>query len=131
MLYDSKSLCARRKQPEPRADEGNPHHLKDHHKRIMVMHKKNNFDITKKTHAGRHYAAQTACAHGASTSGTKALGGWNESGSFNSVYDHAFPLDALLGAAMYNGRCPEEYALPCGCLSEWCPLPVRVVGISG
>jgi len=88
----------------------------NHHERITVMHKKNNIDITKKTHAGRHYAALTARAHGASTSGTKALGGWNESGSFNSVYDRAFPLDALLGAAMYNGRRPEEYTLPRGCL---------------
>ena len=82
------------------------------------MHKKNNIDITKKTHAGHHYAALTARAHGASTSGTKALGGWNESSSFNSVYDRAFPLDVLLGAAMYNGRHPEEYTLPHGCLGR-------------
>ena len=84
------------------------------------MHKKNNIDITKKTHAGRYYAAQTAHAHGASTSGTKVLGGWNKSGSFNSVYDHALPLrlDALLGAAMYNGWCSKEYTLPHGCLSK-------------
>ena len=46
----------------------------DHHKHITVMHKKNNIDITKKTHAGHHYAALTACAHGASMSGTKVLG---------------------------------------------------------
>jgi hypothetical protein len=91
----------------------------DHHERITIMHKKNDVDITKKTHAGRHYAALTARAHGASTSGTKALGGWNESGSFNSVYDRAFPLDALLGAGMYNGRRPEEYSLPCGCLGNF------------
>ena len=121
MSYDSKSSHVLRKQPKPRADEGNPHHPKDHHECITVMQKKNNIDITKKTHAGRHYAAQTARAHGASTSGTKALGGWNESRSFNSVYDHAFPLDALLRAAMYNGRRPKEYALPRGCLGEWCP----------
>ena len=121
MSYDSKSLRARHKQPEPHADKGNPRHPKDHHERITVMHKKNNIDIMKKTHAGRHYAAQTARAHGASMSGTKALGGWNESRSFNSVYDHVFPLDALLGAVMYNGQHPEEYALPRGCLGEQCP----------
>ena len=90
----------------------------DHHERITIMHKKNDVDITKKTHAGQHYAALTARAHGASTSGTKALGGWNESGSFNSVYDRTFPLDALLGTAMYNGRRPEEYSLPRGCLGK-------------
>ena len=121
MSYDSKSSHVLRKQPEPHADEGNPHHPKDHHKCITVMHKKNNIDITKKTHAGRHYAAQTACVHRASTSGTKALGGWNKSRLFNSVYDRAFLLDTLLGAAMYNGRRPEEYTLPCSCLGEWCP----------
>jgi hypothetical protein len=87
----------------------------DHHERITIMHKKNDVDITKKTHAGRHYAALTVRA----PSGTKALGGWNESGSFNSVYDRAFPLDALLGAGMYNGCRPEEYSLPRGCLGNF------------
>jgi hypothetical protein len=91
----------------------------DHHERITIMHKKNDVDITKKTHVGRHYVTLTAHAHGASMSGTKALGGWNESGSFNSVYDRAFPLDALLGAGMYNGHRPEEYSLPRGCLGKF------------
>ena len=94
----------------------------DHHERITVMHKKNNIDIMKKTHAGCHYAALTACTHDASTSGAKALGRWNESGSFNSVYDHAFPLDTLLGAAIYNGCHPEEYVLPHGCLGKFLPM---------
>ena len=85
------------------------------------MHKKNNVNITKKTHAGHHYAALTACAHGASMSSTKALGGWNESGLFNFVCDCAFLLDALLGAGMYNGHCPEEHALPCGSLGKSLP----------
>ena len=82
----------------------------DHHDCVTVMHKKNNVDITKKTHAGHHYAAHTVRAHGASASGTKALGSWNESGSFTSVYDRVFPLDVLMGAAMYNARRPEEYS---------------------
>ena len=60
--------------------------------------------ITKSTHAGRPYAAQTARAHGATVSGTKALGGWSEPGSFQPCYDRAFPTDALLGAAMFNAR---------------------------
>lgn len=76
----------------------------DHHNHVTVMHKKNNIDITKKTHAGCHYSAHTARAHGVSASGTMALSSWNESGSFMSVYDRAFPLDALMGAAMYNAR---------------------------
>jgi hypothetical protein len=84
----------------------------DHHERIRLMHKKSNIDITKKTHAGRHYAAHTTRAHGASASGMKALGGWNESGSFTSVYNRVFPLDALMGVAMYNAQRPEEYVLP-------------------
>ena len=76
----------------------------DHHDRIMVMHKKNNVDIMKKTHTGRHSAAHTARAHRVSASSMKALGSWNESGSFTSMYDRVFPLDALMGAAMYNAR---------------------------
>jgi hypothetical protein len=51
-------------------------------------------------------------AHGATVGGTKALGGWNESGSFRNCYDRAFPIDALLGAASFNARRPEEYYVP-------------------
>jgi hypothetical protein len=45
-----------------------------------------------------------AQAHGASVSGTKALGGWSKSGLFWPCYDRAFPADALLGAAMFNAQ---------------------------
>jgi len=93
----------------------------DHRDRITTMHMKNNIDITKKTHAGRHYAAQTARAHGASVNGTKALGGWSDNGSFNPVYDRAFPLDALLGAGMFNARRPEDYTLPRNSIGESTP----------
>jgi hypothetical protein len=93
----------------------------DHRDRITTMHMKNNIDITKKTHAGCHYAAQTARAHGASVNGTKALGGWSDNGSFNPVYGHAFPLDALLGAGMFNARRPEDYTLPRNSIGESTP----------
>src|ERR1700683_2609920 len=75
------------------------------------MHKENNIEITKATHAGRSYSAMNSRAHGATVGGTKALGGWNESGSFRNCYDRAFPIDALLGAASFNARRPEEYFL--------------------
>jgi hypothetical protein len=53
-----------------------------HNNRVNMIHIKNNVSITKSTHAGRPFAAQTARAHGASVDGTKALGGWSESRSF-------------------------------------------------
>ncbi|KAF8257779.1 hypothetical protein EI94DRAFT_1418266, partial [Lactarius quietus] len=65
--------------------------------------------ITKSTHAGQPYAAQTAQAHGASISGTKALGGWSESGLFRPCYDRAFPADALLSAAMFNAQSDTHF----------------------
>ncbi|KAN0134511.1 hypothetical protein V8E53_007657 [Lactarius tabidus] len=77
---------------------------KTHNDRINLIHIRNDVSITKSTHTGWPYAAQTARAHGASVSGTKALGGWSESGSFRPCYDRAFPADALLGAAMFNAR---------------------------
>ncbi len=83
----------------------------DHHRRISLMHQANNVDITKSTHAGRCYGAMNSRAHGATVGGTKALGGWNESGSFRNCYDCAFPVDALLGAASFNARKPEDYCL--------------------
>jgi hypothetical protein len=83
-----------------------------------MIHVKNNVSITKSTHAGRPFAAQTARAHGASVDGTKALGGWSESGSFRPCYDRAFPADALLGAAMFNAQKTEDYCLPREALGE-------------
>jgi hypothetical protein len=57
--------------------------------------------------------------HGASIDGTKALGGWSEScGSFCPCYDRALPVDAMLGAAMFNARKPENYHLPQDALRE-------------
>jgi hypothetical protein len=84
----------------------------DHHARVSLIHLKNDISISKVTHAGRCYAAQTARAHGATVNGTKALGGWNESGAFRNCYDRAFPVDALLSAAGFNARRPEQYCLP-------------------
>jgi hypothetical protein len=76
------------------------------------MHQANKVEITKSTHAGRCYSAMNTRAHGATVDGTKALGGWNDSGSFRDCYDRAFPVYALLGAASFNARKPESYFLP-------------------
>ena len=89
-----------------------------HNDRVNMIHVKNNVSITKSTHAGRTFAVQTARAHGASVDGTKALGGWSESGSFRPCYDRAFPADALLGAAMFNAQKTEDYCLPQEALGE-------------
>jgi hypothetical protein len=74
--------------------------------------------LSKATHATRSFTAQTARQNGASVDGTKALGGWNENGSFRPCYDRALPLDALLGAATFNARKPESYFLPRNVLGE-------------
>ena len=84
------------------------------------MHGKNDIHISKVTHGGREFTAITARQHGASNYGTKAHGGWSESGSFRECYDRVLPVDALLGAAMFNGRKPETYfvAHACTCTSH-------------
>jgi hypothetical protein len=84
----------------------------DHHARVTLIHTKNNIYIMKVMHMGRCFAAQNARAHGATVNGTKALGGWNESGAFRNCYDRAFPVDALLGAAAFSACHPEQYSLP-------------------
>jgi len=94
----------------------------DHRDRVKLIHVENDVNISKVTHAARPYAAQTARSHGATTSGTKALGGWSESGSFRNCYDRSLPVDALLGAAMFNGRKPEEYFLARDALGEFVGL---------
>jgi hypothetical protein len=83
--------------------------LLDHRTRLRKIHETNNVSISKVTHGGRSYAATTARSHGATETGTKAMGGWNENGAFRACYDRALPVDALLGAAMFNGRKPETY----------------------
>ena len=75
------------------------------------MHMKTDISITKATHAACHFAAQTARAHGASVTGTKALGRWSETDAMTICYDRQIPIDALLGASMFNSRRPEEHFL--------------------
>ena len=79
----------------------------DHQDYVTKIHKANDVSITKVTHATHPYAAQTARENGAPISSTKALGGWSESGSYQNCYDHALPLEALLGATMFNAQKPE------------------------
>ena len=81
------------------------------------MHVKNDIHITKVTHGGCEFTVKTACEHGATINGAKALGGWSESGAFRPCYDRALPVDALLGAAMFNGRKPESYFVARACTS--------------
>lgn len=76
------------------------------------MHKRNNVEISKSTHAGRSYTAMNSRAHGATVGGTKALGGWSETGSFRNCYDRAFPVDALLEAASFNAQSQRNTFLP-------------------
>jgi hypothetical protein len=90
--------------------------IPDHRERVNTIHAAVGVSLSKVTHATRSYTAQTARVHGASVDGTKALGGWSEDGSFRPCYDRALPLDALLGAAMFNARKPETYCLPRGML---------------
>lgn len=85
----------------------------NHRSRIKRLHERNNISISKVTHATRYFFAQAARTNGASESGTKALGGWNEgSGSFRQCYERTFPIDALLAAGMFPAKKPENYALP-------------------
>lgn len=103
----------------------------DHRDRVRHLHKENDISISKVTHAGRVYAAQTARSHGASESGTKALGGWNDSeGSFRQCYQRQLPVDALLGVAMFNGNKPESYSLPRGELGKLLLLWMPSAGVS-
>lgn len=84
-----------------------------HRDRLKVMHESNGIHVSKVTHATRIFFAQNARTNGASESGTKAAGGWQDgAGSFRKCYERTFPIDALLGAAMFNARKPESYALP-------------------
>jgi hypothetical protein len=90
-----------------------PRCLSDHRERVNAIHAAVGISISKSTHAARPFSAQTARMHGASIDGTKALSGWSEgSGSFRPCYDRALPIDAMLGAAMFNACKPESYYLP-------------------
>ncbi|KAJ6629729.1 hypothetical protein B0H10DRAFT_2208694 [Mycena sp. CBHHK59/15] len=88
----------------------------NHRKRINLIYEKNGINISKVTHAGRAYTVKTAREYGASVDGAKALGGWSESGSFRPCYDRALPVDALLGAAMFDAARPEAHFLARDCL---------------
>jgi hypothetical protein len=85
---------------------------------VKLIHTNNNVNISKITYAASPFAAQTVCSHGATTSGTMNLGGWSETDSFRNCHDRTLPVDALLGAAMFNGRKPEQYFLARDTLRE-------------
>ncbi|KAJ7048605.1 hypothetical protein C8F01DRAFT_1266940 [Mycena amicta] len=57
------------------------------------------------------YDANNTWEHGASAAEVKALGGWNENGSYRACYDRAFPLEAMLAAAMFNSKEPQSHFL--------------------
>ncbi|KAF9060468.1 hypothetical protein BDP27DRAFT_1430087 [Rhodocollybia butyracea] len=76
---------------------------KNHHAQVTKMHKDKDISISKATHGGRSYAAYTSRQHGASKESVKAIG-WSAGDSFSACYDQALPLDALMGAAMFNTR---------------------------
>ena len=79
---------------------------------VKALHKANNIDLSKATHATWVYAAKISCRHGSSVDDTKALSGWNDkSGAFKPCYDHKLPLLAPLRAAMFNGAKPESHFL--------------------
>lgn len=59
-------------------------------------------------HAQRYMAAFIMQANGTSKEAAQAMG-WSCGDFFNSVYDYKLPLEALLGAAMYNARKPEPH----------------------
>ena len=84
----------------------------DHRDRIRAMHKANGIDISKATHATRPYAALTARANGATETGTKTLRCWNDGSAYRNCYERALLVDAMLGAAGFNGKKPQDYALP-------------------
>ena len=64
------------------------------------------------------FPAKDTRERGASVDGTKALGGWSDSGSFCPCYDRAFPLDALFGAAHFSAKQPENFFSPRTTLGE-------------
>jgi hypothetical protein len=99
----------------------------DHRTRLKRIHEDNEVSISKVTHGARSYAATAARSHGATETGTKAMGGWSESGSFRACYDRALPVDALLGSAGFNGRKPETYFVARDRLGKSSRFPQRLI----
>jgi hypothetical protein len=83
----------------------------DHRKWVNLIYERNRVNISKVTHAGCEFSVKTAREYGASVDGAKVLGGWSDSSSFKPCYDHALPVDALLGAAMFDTMRPESHFL--------------------
>jgi hypothetical protein len=81
----------------------------DHHKRINLMHVRNNIMISKSTHAGRPYAAMTAWEHHVTQDDTRTLGNWSTPGLFVKCYDQTLPTDVMVAAASFNGQKQESY----------------------
>lgn len=80
----------------------------DHATRIHKLHVRAGAVLTKVTHAQRYTTALLMRSHGTPKEESRAMG-WSCGDSYNSVYDREVPFEALLGAAMYNARKPENH----------------------
>ncbi|KAJ6579371.1 hypothetical protein B0H10DRAFT_1962909 [Mycena sp. CBHHK59/15] len=84
----------------------------NHRKRINLMYEKNDVNISKVRHAVHEFSLKTEQEYGATVDDAKVLGGWSDSGLFKPCYDCALPVEALLGAAMFDRARPESHFLP-------------------
>ena len=89
-----------------------------HREAVSNAHKQNGICMSKATHGGRVTSALMARANGASITETKALGGWNDGGSYRACYDCQPPLEGLLAAAHFFAKRPESYYLPRASIGE-------------
>lgn len=74
------------------------------------MYTCNGINICKVTHAGHLFAATSACEHGATVEGTKALGNWSQE-TLQNCYNQMLLIDAMLAAASFNGKRQDSYFL--------------------
>lgn len=81
--------------------------LLDHNKQVKIIHKKNDINISKTTHAGRSYTVKITWKFGTSIDSVKALRNWSDSDAYCAVYNRALAKKAMWNAAMFDAHQPE------------------------
>ncbi|KAF5370934.1 hypothetical protein D9615_009780 [Tricholomella constricta] len=88
---------------------GNEMTYENHNRRVNIIKKQNNIEISKVTHTGRSFFVLYTRKHGSAKEDTRHGGGWTVTSSYDKSYDRVLPVAAMLAASGFNGKKQDSY----------------------
>ncbi|KAF5385999.1 hypothetical protein D9615_002501 [Tricholomella constricta] len=88
---------------------GNEMTYENHNRRVNIIKKQNNIEISKVTHTGRSFFVLYTRERGSAKEDTRHGGGWTATSSYDKSYDRVLPVAAMLAASGFNGKKQDSY----------------------